>query len=190
MGRPTRGAQGRCHGPYRLPRAATCCSASAATCPHTSRTSTAGSVQPPWAMGTAGSYAAGRPSTISSRPSGVSGAKCRPVAALRLHRGTQAPGAATFPHVPSTKGLRADLKAAGLAYTTEAGTLDLHALRVTFATLLARSGVSLAQAQRLMRHSTPALTANVYTKLRIEDGHAAVARIDGASTKEQRARPT
>lgn len=131
-----------------------------------------------------------RPTVAKNREEAVQPLPPGTVAALRLHRGTQAPGAATFPHVPSTKGLRADLKAAGLAYTTEAGTLDLHALRVTFATLLARSGVSLAQAQRLMRHSTPALTANVYTKLRIEDGHAAVARIDGASTKEQRARPT
>jgi integrase len=49
---------------------------------------------------------------------------------------------------------------------------------LTYATLLARAGVSLVQAQRLMRHSDPKLTANIYTRLRLDDGHAAVARID------------
>jgi len=88
-----------------------------------------------------------------------------------------------FPHVASTKGLRRDLKQAGLPYTSDAGTLDLHALRATYATLLARAGVSLAQTQRLMRHSTPALTARTYLKLRIEDGHDAVAKIDGTGGK-------
>ena len=52
--------------------------------------------------------------------------------------------------------------------------LDVHALRVTFGTMLARAGVGLATAQRLMRHSTPALTANVYTILELTDTGAAV----------------
>ncbi|OQB34595.1 MAG: Phage integrase family protein [Candidatus Hydrogenedentes bacterium ADurb.Bin179] len=52
--------------------------------------------------------------------------------------------------------------------------LDVHALRVTFGTMLARAGVGLATAQRLMRHSTPALTANVYTVLELTDTGAAV----------------
>lgn len=46
--------------------------------------------------------------------------------------------------------------------------------------MLAKAGVPLAQTQRLMRHSTPTLTAKTYLKLRIEDGHDAVAKIDGA----------
>lgn len=100
------------------------------------------------------------------------------VAALRAWRGLRQPADRVFDHVPSTKGLRADLKRAGLAYTNAAGTCDFHALRVTYATMLAKAGVSLAQAQRLMRHSDPKLTAMVYTKLRIEDGHEAVGRID------------
>ena len=41
--------------------------------------------------------------------------------------------------------------------------LDFHCLRYTFATLLARSGVSQRMAQELMRHSDPRLTANIYT---------------------------
>ena len=43
--------------------------------------------------------------------------------------------------------------------------VDFHSLRVTFNTLMARAGVSLAQRQALMRHSDPKLTANVYTRL-------------------------
>lgn len=62
-----------------------------------------------------------------------------------------------------------------IAKTDGAGrVLDVHALRVTFGTMLARAGVGLATAQRLMRHSTPALTANVYTVLELTDTGAAV----------------
>lgn len=38
-----------------------------------------------------------------------------------------------------------------------------HSLRNTFATRLARQGVSQRLAQELMRHSDPRLTANIYT---------------------------
>jgi integrase len=51
-------------------------------------------------------------------------------------------------------------------------------LRVCYATRLARAGVSLVQAQKLLRHSDPKLTANIYTRLRLDDAHAAVAKID------------
>ena len=63
-------------------------------------------------------------------------------------------------------------------YATPDGVVDFHALRVTYGTLLARAGVSLVQAQKLMRHSTPVLTANVYVKLQMDDAREAVARID------------
>ena len=101
------------------------------------------------------------------------------VEALRAARGEhQLPTAPVFRSVPSTKRLREDLAAAGIGYETGAGVLDFHALRVTYATMLARAGVSLVQAQQLLRHSDPKLTANVYTRLELHDGHAAVARID------------
>lgn len=78
----------------------------------------------------------------------------------------------------AAKTLEADLVAAGIAATDEAGrVLDFHALRTTFGTNLARSGVSLQMAQRLMRHSTPTLTANVYTVLSRDDERAAVAAL-------------
>ena len=101
------------------------------------------------------------------------------VAALRATRGeTQLPSAPIFDSVPTMPTVRKDLEAAGVPYQTEEGIADFHALRVTYCTMLARAGVSLVQARRLMRHSDPKLTANVYTRLRLDDGHEAVARID------------
>jgi len=40
---------------------------------------------------------------------------------------------------------------------------DFHGLRYTFATRLAKNGISQRFTQELMRHSDPALTANIYT---------------------------
>ena len=54
--------------------------------------------------------------------------------------------------------------AAGLERIDAAGRkIDFHSLRYTFATKLARQGVSQRLAQELMRHSDPRLTANLYT---------------------------
>ena len=80
--------------------------------------------------------------------------------------------------VPSTDVLREDLATAEVPYETAEGVADFHALRVCYATRLARAGVSLVQAQKLMRHSDPKLTANIYTRLRLDDAHEAVAKID------------
>jgi integrase len=57
-----------------------------------------------------------------------------------------------------------DLAAAGIVKRDDRGrTLDVHALRTTFGTLLSVGGVSLRTAQKAMRHKDPILTANVYT---------------------------
>ena len=40
--------------------------------------------------------------------------------------------------------------------------LDVHALRKTFGTMLAKAGVPLTTTQRLMRHSSPVITAKLY----------------------------
>ncbi len=68
-------------------------------------------------------------------------------------------------HCSGAKLLRVDLAAAGIQYRTREGVADFHSLRVTFCTDLARAGVSLQAAQRLMRHSDPRLTTAVYSKL-------------------------
>ncbi len=71
--------------------------------------------------------------------------------------------------------LRDDLADAGIPFVDDVGRrADFHALRVTFCTNLARSGVALAVAQRLMRHSDPSLTSNVYSVLSPGDQRAAV----------------
>jgi integrase len=62
--------------------------------------------------------------------------------------------------------MRADLEAAGIPRIDAMGRrIDFHALRYTFATKLASSGVSQRLAQELMRHSDPRLTANIYTNV-------------------------
>lgn len=74
--------------------------------------------------------------------------------------------------------LKRDLKAAKIAYADAEGRVfDFHALRTQFATMLARADVSLKKAQALMRHSTPTLTANIYTKLTTTELADAVERL-------------
>lgn len=74
--------------------------------------------------------------------------------------------------------LKSDLAEAGIVYQDERGRyVDLHSLRITFITNLARSGATLAVAQKLARHSTPDLTANVYTALDMKDLGEAVGRL-------------
>ncbi len=80
-----------------------------------------------------------------------------------------------------------DLKAAGIAKRDERGySLDVHALRHTFGTLLSKGGVPLRTAQAAMRHADPSLTANVYTDPKLLDVAGALdalptLRLDGPS---------
>jgi hypothetical protein len=81
-----------------------------------------------------------------------------------------------------------DLKAAGIAKRDERGrTLDVHALRTTFGTLLGRGGVSLRSTQAAMRHSDPKRTANVYTEPKLLDVQGA---LDALPSLPINARPT
>ena len=59
----------------------------------------------------------------------------------------------------SPKKWKTTWKAAGLPRT------KFHDLRKTFASLLAQRGVSTAVTQRLLEHSTPQLTNDVYTNV-------------------------
>jgi hypothetical protein len=63
-----------------------------------------------------------------------------------------------------------DLKAAGISKRDERGwTVDVHALRHTFGTLLSKGGVTPRTAQAAMRHSKVDLTMNVYTDPKLLD---------------------
>jgi integrase len=69
-----------------------------------------------------------------------------------------------------------------LAYMDARGRrADRKAARMSFITALKRGGVDLRDAQRLARHSSPSLTANVYTDLRMPDLQAAVEKIGKAA---------
>jgi integrase len=71
-----------------------------------------------------------------------------------------------------------DIAAAGIAKRDAQGrTVDVHCLRHTFATLLARKGVTPSVAQKLMRHSDIRLTMNTYTHLDLADTAGAVASL-------------
>ena len=69
--------------------------------------------------------------------------------------------------------IRKDAIYAGICdenYKTDDGLdLDIHALRHSFCTILARRGVPLQQAQKLMTHSQPHLTANIYNQTNVDD---------------------
>ena len=68
-----------------------------------------------------------------------------------------------------------DLKLAGIAKRDDRGrTLDVHALRHTFGTLLSKGGVTPRTAQAAMRHSSIDLTMNVYTDPKLLDVHGAM----------------
>ena len=72
------------------------------------------------------------------------------------------------------------LEAAGIDRVDAQGRkLDVHALRHTLATRLARSGAALVHAQQILGHSDPKLTARVYQHLCVEDLRPAMAAMDG-----------
>jgi len=52
------------------------------------------------------------------------------------------------------------------ALTAPGGTLVFHSLRHTYCTLVIESGAKLTEAQRLLRHQGPTLTANIYSHAR------------------------
>jgi len=71
--------------------------------------------------------------------------------------------------------LRVDLERADIPYRDQHGrVVDWHALRATFASLLILAGEPLVTVQKLMRHSTPTLTANLYATLGLTDFGTAV----------------
>jgi integrase len=81
------------------------------------------------------------------------------------------------------------LEAAGIDRVDAQGRkLDIHALRHTFASRLARRGVPLQKAQRLLGHSDPKLTAQIYTHVEVEDLRDAVETIETDGKAEPAAR--
>ncbi len=69
------------------------------------------------------------------------------------------------------------LERAGIPRKSPAGTVDIHALRHTAATRMARAGVGMAHAQFVLGHSDPRITMAVYTRLVADDVRAAVNKL-------------
>ncbi len=92
------------------------------------------------------------------------------------------------------KMLRADLTVAEIEYRDEAGRVaDFHALRHTFITNLARTGVHPKVAQQLARHSTITLTMDRYSHLvigELADGLSALPELDTGARDQERQRRT
>jgi integrase len=90
---------------------------------------------------------------------------------LKTAQGKLSPKEKLF-HVPDSlcKILNRDLKFAGIEKRDVLDrVVDVHALRHTHATILAKRGVSPKVAQSSMRHSCIRLTMNVYTHLELTD---------------------
>lgn len=82
------------------------------------------------------------------------------------------------PRIVTCARLRADLAAAGVALDDALDRrVDLHALRHTFVTRLARAGVHPKVAQRLARHRQLATTMDIYTHTGYSDGVEAIGKL-------------
>ena len=83
-----------------------------------------------------------------------------------------------FECVPDMDTFKADLQTAEIPFLDEAGRrADFHALRMTFGTMLAQSGVAPRTAMELMRHTDLHLTMGVYTDPTILDTAGAVEQL-------------
>ncbi len=86
--------------------------------------------------------------------------------------------------------MQVDLMAAGIEYQSDAGFADFHALRHTFGTNLAKAGVTPQISQRLMRHSDPKLTQNLYTHLLVADLKTGTDKLPDYNQIQEKARAT
>lgn len=124
----------------------------------------------------------GRDAELPLRPSTV--------ALLRGHLESKMPGSKAFRMPPSTETarmLRADLAAAGIPDKDAQGrVVDFHALRHTFLTLLAASGVHPKVAQDLARHSDINLTLSRYSHTILEQRSEAVAKLPDFEAQAKR----
>ena len=87
-------------------------------------------------------------------------------------------------------GLQADLRSAGIPYTTDEGTADFHALRHTYITALAKSNAPVKIVQTLARHSTPVLTLGVYTHVGLYDQAPALDALPDLTQPAPQSEPT
>ncbi len=115
----------------------------------------------------------------------------RPALAMKLrdHCAMKLPNAPVFSlgrWTRTAEMLKADLEAAEVKYEDDSGRIaDFHALRMTFVTNLAKSGVHPRVAQELARHSDVKLTLEVYTHVALESKTDAVAMLPDFDAAEE-----
>ena len=80
-------------------------------------------------------------------------------------------------HKKAAEMLRVDLESAKVAFRTDRGVLDFHAIRATYITGLARAGVHPRYAQQLARHKSMDLTMKTYTLLELEEVAAKLPKV-------------
>jgi len=146
---------------------------------------------------TAGSFKLDMPATVRVEAHETKNAdpavlplKEETAARLKAHLADKLPTARAFNMPPSydtAEMIRQDFGAAGITEDTPAGRVDFHALRHTFITNLARSGVHPKVAQDLARHSDINLTLSRYSHTVLEERSEAVGKLpdlDAASQGE------
>jgi len=88
------------------------------------------------------------------------------------------PKGRVFGLIPRIRTVYKDIARAGITNPDEEGLwVDLHALRTTLGTGLARSDISVAEVTRLMRHSDYRTTLKHYTRPTLRDDAAAINRL-------------
>ena len=104
-------------------------------------------------------------------------------------KGSSLPGDTPLFNVPTglVRILDRDLIAAEIPKRDERGrTVDVHAMRHSFGTLLSKGGVAPRTAQAAMRHSTIDLTMNTYTDPKLLDVHGALDSLPSLSLNQPR----
>ena len=124
-----------------------------------------------------------RASTTKSKRADVLPLRQDLAALLRESRGAAADADRVCPAVPTMEEHWAYLTAAGIDHVDERGRrADLHALRHTYGSMLAKAGIAPRVAMTLMRHTDLRLTMNVYSDPRIFDLAGAVEKLPALST--------
>ena len=87
-----------------------------------------------------------------------------------------------FDSSPTLRTWKADLVRAKIVYDNQHGQVDRKSLRKMVCTHLAMGGVDMRIATKLMRHTDPRLTQNIYTDPALLDMKAAVEKLDSGNT--------
>lgn len=93
------------------------------------------------------------------------------------------PGAKVISAVVTNTTRQNDFERGNIKPDAEGRVADLHSLRISLGTRLAREGIAPQIARRIMRHSDYRTTLKHYTSLGLSDDAAALARIGGPSSK-------